>query len=445
MSILYTDHDEKVCAWLRELVEAGELPMGEVWCRDMTTVSAEEVSHFTQRHWCCGIGGWPLALKMAGWPEDMPVDTASVPCQPFSCAGQRKGQDDERHLWPVFYRLVLDLRPPVIFGEQVASSDVIGKAGGVASKTPGRVWIDGVQSNMEEAGYAFGFALLGAHSVGAPHRRQRLYWVADMQRTGLEGHAGDERDGHESGRERANAAGHAAAGCATGELADAAHTDRRSGDIGAQAGVGQDGARRRGLGGGGGASGVANAEHAERGPLKSKHERHGNVERRETASWLGACGASDGLGYTTGRRCGERRDAAQPGRGGHADRAGWAGDNYAGGVGHSASNNERRQRESGPLMRRTGAAGRPGPWSDFDILPCRDGKARHVESGVAPLVAGLPRGMVPSGDPSREEAQASAEARMMRLRGYGNAICAPLAAEFIGAWMEVSQENGGNP
>ena len=48
--------------------------------------------------------------------------------------------------------------------------------------------------------------------------------------------------------------------------------------------------------------------------------------------------------------------------------------------------------------------------------------------------------MVPSGDPSREEAQASAEARMMRLRGYGNAIVPSLAAEFVKAWLEVKEE-----
>jgi DNA (cytosine-5)-methyltransferase 1 len=77
-------------------------------------------------------------------------------------------------------------------------------------------------------------------------------------------------------------------------------------------------------------------------------------------------------------------------------------------------------------------------WVDFDLIPCRDGKARRVESGVKPLVAGLPRGVVPSCDPGAPGyANETSEARVMRLKGYGNAICAPLAAMFIETCMEV--------
>ena len=97
-------------------------------------------------------------------------------------------------------------------------------------------------------------------------------------------------------------------------------------------------------------------------------------------------------------------------------------------------------------QRSTGAA---GAWSDFDILPCRDGRARRVERGVFPLVAGrpqsgtfkvvdgLPRGLVPSGDPSASEVQATAEARVSRLKGYGNSVCIPVAVEFILAAEEA--------
>lgn len=66
-------------------------------------------------------------------------------------------------------------------------------------------------------------------------------------------------------------------------------------------------------------------------------------------------------------------------------------------------------------------------WSDADWLYCRDGKFRPAQPGTLPLVDGLPRGVVPSGDISLP----SAEARVMRLRGYGNAIVPQVAAEFI--------------
>jgi len=60
--ILYTDSDEFCCSWLENLVRAGELPAGDVLCADMCELRASDVMQYTQRHWCCGIGGWPLAL-----------------------------------------------------------------------------------------------------------------------------------------------------------------------------------------------------------------------------------------------------------------------------------------------------------------------------------------------------------------------------------------------
>lgn len=74
-------------------------------------------------------------------------------------------------------------------------------------------------------------------------------------------------------------------------------------------------------------------------------------------------------------------------------------------------------------------------WSDCDWLWCRDEKYRPVEPGAFPLVDGLPAGLVRGGDRGMApDANASAEGRVMRLRGYGNAIVAPLAAAFIQAY-----------
>jgi DNA (cytosine-5)-methyltransferase 1 len=165
MTVWYNEFDPYAAAWLRNLIAAGHLPAGEVDERDIREVSPSDLRRFTQCHFFAGIGGWPLALKLAGW-GDRPAWTGSCPCQPFSAAGQRKGTSDERHLWPEFFRLIAECRPATIFGEQVASKD-------------GRQWLAGVRTDLEGVAYAVGAADLCAASVGAPHIRQRLWWVAD--------------------------------------------------------------------------------------------------------------------------------------------------------------------------------------------------------------------------------------------------------------------------
>ena len=198
----YNDNDPKACEWLRSLIKAGQIPPGEVDERSITEVRADELRDFTQCHFFAGIGGWPYALQLAGWPDDRPVWTGSCPCQPFSTAGKRKAQADERDLWPAFHRLIAECRPPTVFGEQVASPDTVGtqleadfvrafqrgdyaRANQLAERIVARevseeveVWIDRVQADLAKEGYALGCEVLGAHSVGAPHIRQRLWWVA---------------------------------------------------------------------------------------------------------------------------------------------------------------------------------------------------------------------------------------------------------------------------
>lgn len=172
----YNEHDPKAAAWLRELITQGLIPAGTVDERSITEIQPHELSEYTQCHFFAGIGGWSLALELAGWPATRPVWTGSCPCQPFSSAGKQLAQADERHLWPAFFNLIRECRPERVFGEQVASA--IGKG-----------WLDGVSADLESENYACGAAVLGAHSVGAPHLRQRLYWVADagcsLRRAGL--------------------------------------------------------------------------------------------------------------------------------------------------------------------------------------------------------------------------------------------------------------------
>ena len=165
----YNDIDAYCCDWLRNL--AGEIPNGVIDERSIAEITGREVTGYTQCHFFAGIGGWPLALRCAGWPATWPVWTASCPCQPLSCAGKQRGEKDERHLWPKLYRLISECRPGVVFGEQVASKD-------------GIEWLDGICLDLEELGYSVGAADLPAAGVGAPHIRQRLFWVAISDRGG---------------------------------------------------------------------------------------------------------------------------------------------------------------------------------------------------------------------------------------------------------------------
>ena len=167
----YNEIDPYCCKWLMNLIEADLIPMGNVDNRSIEDVQPEDLEGYTQCHFFAGIAGWSLALELAGVPPDAPLWTGSCPCQPLSSAGQRKGHADRRHLWPAFQHLIAQCRPPTIFGEQVASKD-------------GREWFSAVRTDLERGGYACGGADLAAASIGAPHIRQRLFWVAYSKSNG---------------------------------------------------------------------------------------------------------------------------------------------------------------------------------------------------------------------------------------------------------------------
>lgn len=166
-SVYYNDSEPFVCDWLENLIREKLLPQGVVDRRPIQEVEPQDVRDFAQCHFFAGIGGWAYALQLAGW-GDRPVWTGSCPCQPFSAAGQRKSHADDRHLWPAWCRLIRECHPDTIFGEQVSGAAGLG-------------WLDAVALDLEAADYAVGACVLGAHSLGAPHFRQRLYFVADSQ------------------------------------------------------------------------------------------------------------------------------------------------------------------------------------------------------------------------------------------------------------------------
>ena len=159
-----------------------------------------------------GIGGFSLGLERAGmetvafceidpfcravlkkhWPE-IPIhdDVRTIdgreyspdivcggyPCQPFSEAGERRGAEDDRHLWPAMFAIIQRCRPAWVIGENVLGHVSLG--------------LDDVLSDLESEGYAAQTFIVPACAVDAPHKRNRVWIVANA----------------DSGRGRSNAAG----------------------------------------------------------------------------------------------------------------------------------------------------------------------------------------------------------------------------------------------
>ena len=171
MAAYYNEIDPYAAQWLRNLIAAGHIAPGIVDERSIEDVTPADLAGFTQCHFFAGVGVWSLALRKAGWPDDRPAWTGSCPCQPFSAAGAGAGFADPRHLWPSFAWLIKQCKPAVVFGEQVASKAV-------------EPWVDLVHADVEAMGYAFGAIPFPSAGVGAPHLRDRLYWVADSDDAG---------------------------------------------------------------------------------------------------------------------------------------------------------------------------------------------------------------------------------------------------------------------
>jgi DNA (cytosine-5)-methyltransferase 1 len=168
----YSENDPYAARWLRNLIAAGHIAPGDVDDRSIADVQPDDLRGYCQCHFFAGIGAWSHALRLAGWPDDRPVWTGSCPCQPFSASGKGKGHEDERHLWPAWRRLISKCGPSIVFGEQVASAD-------------GLAWLDAVLSDLENDSHAVAAVDFPACGVGAPHIRQRLFWLAHALRLGV--------------------------------------------------------------------------------------------------------------------------------------------------------------------------------------------------------------------------------------------------------------------
>lgn len=112
----------------------------------------------------------------AVWRDRIDVLTGGFPCQPFSLAGKRKGTEDDRYLWPEMLRVIRTVRPRWVVGENVY---------GIVNWSEGMV-LDTVCSDLEAAGYEVQPYIISACGVGAPHRRDRCWFVAHRADAGPE-------------------------------------------------------------------------------------------------------------------------------------------------------------------------------------------------------------------------------------------------------------------
>lgn len=373
------EYHKTTAEWLRRLSATGRIPEAFVDDRSITEVLPQDIAGYGQAHFFAGIAGWCEALRLAGFPETVNIWTGSPPCQPFSVAGKQKGKDDERHLAPVWLELIRQCRPTIIAGEQVAAAIAKG-------------WIDDLQVHLEREGYAVGYAVLPACNVGAPHKRERLFFcayrldISDADRHLLANHDSQQRN--RSGTQ---------------------WSGRRPKPTVVRSIIS-----------------VANS----------------NDHRQQSGSGCGSCSESPAAGYDVGRRSAacelayQQRDGRERGLS-RRPRKEWQAINGSTGCGSTVDglantssvhdnqchHNAEHRRALEAEQDRVGGGNNDadplaGFWAGADWLGCRDGKFRPVEPGTQPLANGVSN-------------------RVVKLRGFGNAIVPQVAAEFLKAFMDT--------
>ena len=165
-TVAYVERDAYAAATLVARMEESRLDQAPIWS-DLTT--------FDGAVWCGRVD----------------LITAGFPCQPFSAAGQRRGTDDDRWLWPDIARIIRDVRPRYIFLENVPQLV--------------RHGLPYVLADLAELGFDAEWGLYSAAAVGAPHRRQRFWLVAhttgvELEPAGFERQVGVWRNAGRQGR-----------------------------------------------------------------------------------------------------------------------------------------------------------------------------------------------------------------------------------------------------
>ena len=170
----------------------GGLDLAAEWAGFETVGQCEWMDYqraVLEKHWP-GLPRWRDIRTLTG--EDfyartglrtVDVISGGFPCQPFSTAGKRRGKEDDRYLWPEMLRVIQEIRPRWVVGENVA---------GIVSMA-----LDTVLSDLEAIGYTCEAIVIPACAVDAPHRRDRVAIVAYRMRDGGETGVADSQRGQE--------------------------------------------------------------------------------------------------------------------------------------------------------------------------------------------------------------------------------------------------------
>jgi len=132
--------------------------------------------------------------EFKGRKHSVDILSGGFPCQPFSHAGKRKGESDDRYLWPEYLRVIREIQPSHVVSENVV---------GLVSMDDGKT-LDGILSDLEGEGYVTEQFIIPACGVGAWHRRDRIWILAYSPNKGTVRRKREPRDDAEYGQERSN-------------------------------------------------------------------------------------------------------------------------------------------------------------------------------------------------------------------------------------------------
>jgi len=442
MTAFYNEIDGACVAVLKEQIAHNVIAPGIVESRSIKDINPDDIKHYTQAHFFAGGGFWSVAARLAGWPDDRPLWSASCPCQPFSQAGKGAGTADERHLWPDLFRLVRAVRPRVLVGEQVSGAAGYG-------------WLDGVRADLASEGYTCWAYDIPACAIDAPHIRNRLYWCAVAEPDVISGRSGA---GRIDGAQTSDAHG-------PHEVADAELPGRRSNDDVRGSGDAAQADRRIEGAVESGKRDAASGELVDT-PSLGRGEGRPEPEFRSGRDAAAVADAPGDVGYSGSKRRAQAFGSSGDRASAHSQRAADCTERIrfldrahepsdvadADGSGFVEGQRDYSAARYGNSLGATYGGNGGFFWSDAEWIICHDGKARRTKSRFCDVADGVSRplgGCDDLGTITPEEKEAVTKVlgpdllvdalpgRVDLWRIAGNAIVPVLAAEVLKALMET--------